>query len=478
MCGSHTAGVMIEHIQSGFQPNHRNQLSASNSFFRHDWLFLAIAPLLLLACLVQTGCVGLTSAKSANASETSDLAVITAPSIAAQPTNLAVALGQPATFSIAVSGTAPFTFQWRKNSAAISGATASSYTVPTAATSDNGSAFSVVVSNAAGTVTSNAAMLTVMTQPSITTQPASEGVIAGQTATFSVVASGAAPFTYQWSKNGSPISGATASSYTTPATATSDSGSTFSVVVTNSGGNVTSNSATLTVTAAATKPSITTQPASVTVTAGQTATFSVAASGTSPFTYQWSKGGAAINGATASSYTTPVTATSDSGSQFTVVVTNSAGSATSSAATLTVTAAITKPSITTQPASATVTAGQTATFSVAASGTSPFTYQWSKGGVAINGATNSSYTTPATVLSDSGSQFTVVVTNSAGSAISSAATLTVTAAVTKPSITTQPASKTVTVLLLDYRIPQNTEDVLNKLRKSNKKKFHLISIML
>src|SRR5882762_10210106 len=83
-------------------------------------------------------------------------------------------------------------------------------------------------------------------------------------------------------------------------------------------------------------PSLTTQPASQTVTAGQTATFSVAATGTAPLSYQWQKNGAAIIGATSSTYTTPATTTSDNGAQFTVVVSNSAGSVTSNAASLTV----------------------------------------------------------------------------------------------------------------------------------------------
>ncbi len=85
-------------------------------------------------------------------------------------------------------------------------------------------------------------------------------------------------------------------------------------------------------------PYITTQPANQTVTAGQTASFSVVASGTAPLNYQWQKNGADITGATSSSYMTPVTTTSDSGEMFRVMVSNSAGSATSNAATLTVTA--------------------------------------------------------------------------------------------------------------------------------------------
>ena len=264
--------------------------------------------------------------------------------------------------------------------------------------------------------------------PSIMAQPASQTVTAGQTATFTVAASGTAPLSYQWRKNGVAISGMTSSSYTTPATTSADNGAQFTVVLSNSVGSVTSSAAMLTVSAASVAPSITTQPASQTVTAGQTATFSVAAMGTAPMTYQWRKNTVAISGANSSSYTTPTTMSSDSGAQFTVAVSNAAGSVTSSAAMLTVSAASVAPSITTQPASQTVTAGQTATFSVAATGTAPMTYQWRKNAVAISGANSSSYTTPVTMTSDSGAQFTVVVNNAVGSATSSAAMLTVTTA--------------------------------------------------
>ena len=101
-----------------------------------------------------------------------------------------------------------------------------------------------------------------------------------------------------------------------------------------SGANVTGVN--FTDSAAPVAPSITTQPTSQTVTAGQTASFTVAATGTAPLSYQWQKSGANIAGATTASYTTPVTTTSDSGATFRVVVTNTAGTVTSAAATLTV----------------------------------------------------------------------------------------------------------------------------------------------
>ena len=186
-----------------------------------------------------------------------------------------------------------------------------------------------------------------------------------------------------------------------------------------------------------TAPSLMAQPESQSVVAGQTATFTVVASGTAPLSYQWQKGSAAIAGATSASYTTPATSISDNGTQFKVVVTNPAGSVTSNPAALTVTATAITPSITTQPANQSVSAGQTATFTVVASGTAPLSYQWQKGGVAISGATSASYTTPATSVSDSGSQFRVVVSNSAGSATSNSATLTVNASASSTDVLTQ-----------------------------------------
>ncbi len=96
--------------------------------------------------------------------------------------------------------------------------------------------------------------------------------------------------------------------------------------------------------------------------------------------------------------------------------------------TLTVNAAPVAPSITTQPTSQTVTAGETASFIVAAAGAAPLSYQWHKNGVAISGATSASYTTPATTSSDNRAQFTVLVSNTAGTVTSNAGTLTVNAA--------------------------------------------------
>ena len=175
----------------------------------------------------------------------------------------------------------------------------------------------------------------------------------------------------------------------------------------------------------ATAPAIATQPASTTVVAGQTASFAVTATGTTPLSYQWVRAGADIAGATSSSYTTAATTLADNGASFTVRVSNSAGSVTSGAAILTVSAPVSGPVITTQPASQTVVAGQSVTFAVVATGTG-LTYQWSSAGAQIAGATSASYTIPATTLADNAATFQVRIANGGGQVDSATATLTVT----------------------------------------------------
>src|SRR5882762_4430108 len=370
-----------------------------------------------------------------------------APTITVQPVNQTVTAGQAAGFTVVATGTAPLSYQWQKKGVSIGGATSASYTTPATTTSDNGATFGVVVSNAAGTVTSAAATLTVnaaAVAPTITAQPVSQTVTAGQTASFGVAATGTAPLSYQWQKSGVNIAGANSATYTTAATTTSDNGATFRVVVSNTAGTATSGAATLTVNAAAAAPTITAQPVNQTVTAGQTASFAVVATGTAPLSYQWQKSGVNIAGANSATYTTPATTPSDNGATFRVVVSNTAGTATSAAAMLTVNAAVVAPAISAQPVGQAVVAGQTASFSASATGTAPLSYQWQKSGVNIAGATSASYTTPATTTADNGTTFRVGVSNTAGSATSAAATLTVSAVAVAPTITTQPVNQTVT----------------------------------
>ena len=168
------------------------------------------------------------------------------PTITTQVQSLTVTVGATAKFTVAATGTGPITYQWFENGTAIAGATGSTYSM-TAQASDNGAVISAAATNAGGTSTSQGT-LTVQFPPTITKQPASAIVALGQTAAFSVAATGTGPLTYQWFQNGTPISGATSSTYTTPATTTTGS-STVTVVVSNMVGNASSTPATLTVNA-------------------------------------------------------------------------------------------------------------------------------------------------------------------------------------------------------------------------------------
>src|SRR5665213_2624230 len=186
----------------------------------------------------------------------------------------------------------------------------------------NGTEFSVALSGTGSAVTPPPPPTPTVVAPAISTQPASISIVAGKTATFNVAATGTSPMTYRWSKNGATLSGATSSTYTTPAETIADNNAAFTVSVSNSAGTATSNPATLTVSSPVVAPSITTQPVSQTRVAGKTASFTVAASATSPMTYQWGKTGAAISGAPAATHTTPAETSTDNNAKFTAAVTN------------------------------------------------------------------------------------------------------------------------------------------------------------
>lgn len=358
----------------------------------------------------------------------------TAPAITTQPVSAAVSQGANTTFSVIASGTPAPTYQWRKDGTAISGATSATLALANLQSADAGS-YSVVVTNSAGSVTSSPANLAVTaTAPLITTQPQSQTVNQGQSATLTVTATGAAPISYQWRKDGTDLGGATSATLSISNVQSTNAGS-YSVIVRNSVGSVTSSTVPLAVNI---QPAISTQPQGLSVAPGSSASFSVTASGTAPLSYQWFKDGTPIGGATGTTLTLSAVQTTNAGN-YTVVITNSAGSVTSGVAALAVNAGV-PPTITAQPADQSVTAGATATFTVGVSGTSPFTYQWRFNGAAISGATNNPLVLANVVPTNAGS-YTVLVTNATGtanSATSAAAILTVTQ---PPVITTAPADQ-------------------------------------
>jgi len=264
--------------------------------------------------------------------------------------------------------------------------------------------------------------------PAITSQPTSRTVAIGERAVFTVAATGTS-LSYQWQKNGVDVAGATADWYTTDPAQTGDSGTRFTVLVKNTASALTSSAATLIVSPAPVAASITTQPSSQTVTVGDRAVFTVAATGTS-LSYQWQKNGVDVAGATTDWYATDPAQAGDSGTMYTVIVKNTVNTLTSSAATLTVSPAPVAPSITTQPSHQAVTAGERAVFTVAAAGTS-LHYQWKRRVGASTwtnvGGDSSWFAIDPAMAGDSGSTYTVTVSNSVGSLTSDPATLTVNA---------------------------------------------------
>ena len=255
--------------------------------------------------------------------------------------------------------------------------------------------------------------------PAIIAQPVAVDVTAGQPAHFSATASGTSPLSFQWLRNGVPVADATRATFDTVATTLDDDGAVFSVVVTNALGKATSAGASLHVVAPAAVV-IQQAPQDQNVDAGQSAHFAVAATGSPTLSYQWMKNGVAIAGAIAPSYDTPVLGTGDNASQYSVAISNPVNQLVSPAATLTVNAAR-PPSIIGQPISAVINPGQPATFTVTVDGSAPFHYQWSKDGHAV-GDDSATLTIASVQPSDAGS-YAVVVSNLAGEATSTAATL-------------------------------------------------------
>jgi uncharacterized protein with GYD domain len=280
-------------------------------------------------------------------------------------------------------------------------------------------------------VTSTASVLTINEVPEIITNPITQTVCAGQSVTFSVNAGVTTAPAYQWRKDGTPIVGANSSTYTIAVTNAASAGS-YDVVVTGGcAGTATSTAATLTINAL---PTITGQPvAAQTVCEGSGASFTVTASGTG-VSYQWKKNGIDIVGATAATYNIAATTTASAGTYTVVVSGTCTPGVTSTASVLTINEV---PEIITNPITQTVCAGQSVTFSVNAGVTTAPTYQWRKDGTPIVGANSSTYTIAVTNAASAGSYDVVVTGGCAGTATSTAATLTINAL---PSITGQPVA--------------------------------------
>jgi len=328
-----------------------------------------------------------------------------------QPTSQSACVGGSATFTVSATGASP-TYQWRKDGGPIHGANAATLTINSVGAGDVGS-YDCVVASDCGGATSDSVTLSLSSPLSLGAQPQPQTACVGGMAVFTVSAPGATSF--QWRKDGTPITGATAATLTINPVSAADAGG-YDCIAAGGCGPVTSSAAMLTVPQGV---SISGQPAaSQSVCEMSPVTLSVTAAGTSP-AYQWRKGGSPISGANGATLSVGFAAIGDSGT-YDCVVSNTCGSATSNPAVVNVCSAV---SIDAPPAPTTACIGGSATFTVAASGNG-LTYQWRKGGSSISGAAAASLTINPVGGTDAGI-YDCVVTNCCGSATSGAATLSV-----------------------------------------------------
>ena len=335
-----------------------------------------------------------------------------APSFTAPPSSLTVTQGQSANFTVGASGTS-LNYSWRKNGTVIAGATNTTFNIP-AAFGSNAATYTVVVSNFLSSITSTGAILTVIVPAGITGQPTSQTVGEGSNTTFTVTATGTA-LSYQWFKDGTNISGATAASYAFNNVQFSDAAD-YTVMVSNILTVVTSQVATLTVQRYA--PAITVQPASQNQPLGSNAIFTVVATGTT-LNYQWLKNETnALVAATGPSLSLTNLTLSDAGG-YSVVITNPVGSVTSVVVNLNVGYA---PVVVQQPLSLTNSVGGTVAFSCTVTGTPPINLQWLFYGTPLAGQTNATLALTNLQASDVGN-YVLAATNFFGTTVSSNATL-------------------------------------------------------
>lgn len=258
----------------------------------------------------------------------------TAPSILIPLYNQNPVKGDAVEFSVSVSGSAPFSYQWRRNNV-VQGVSTASFILSNIASASAGT-WTVTVTNSKGSASSSM-VLTVTDNyvaPTITTQPTSATSLPGRNVVFAVAATGSTPRIYQWKKDGANYGTYSGSDTLTIADVQASDAGRYSVLVSNNGGSTTSAEAILTVSAGTAAPAFTSAPVSQTISPNSTVVFSAVATGTPAPSLQWQRNGTAIPGATQSTLVLSA-ATANQAGTYTCVATNSVGSATSAAATLT-----------------------------------------------------------------------------------------------------------------------------------------------
>ena len=401
----------------------------------------------------------------ANGSKTTEAATLTivqeqasTVTITTQPQDVSIVAGRVVEFTIAATGEGDLSYQWQtstdggttwKDTGLTGNKTSRLYW--TVSESHNGRKYRCVVSDANGSVTSNAATLTIVqeqiTTVTITTQPQDTSIVAGRVVEFTVAATGVGTLSYQWET--STDGGATwkNTGFTGNKTDTltwtvteSHNGRKYRCVVSDANGSVTSNAATLTI-VEETVPTvtITTQPQDVSIVAGRVVEFTVAATGVGTLSYQWetsTDGGATwkntgFTGNKTETLTWTVTE-SHNGRKYRCVVSDANGSVTSDAATLTIVPEQATVTIITQPQDTSVVAGNVVEFTIEATGVGDLSYQWqtsTDGGTTwkdtglTGNKTDRLYWTATDA--HNGRQYRCVVSDANGSVTSEAATLTI-----------------------------------------------------
>ncbi len=392
----------------------RSQLTQKIRFL----LFVVLSGVLVLA-----GCAGVTTTSANNKGNGASAA----PSITTQPVSADVTVGQTATFLVATTGTAPFSYQWRKNSTAISGGTSSTYTTPPTTASDNRALFTVVVTNSAGSTTSSSATLNVSGAAGVAVQvnPNSATVSVGSTQQFAATVTGTSNTAVTWTVSGTGCSRGACGTisggglYTAP-TSVLPSPATLSVTVTSVADPTKSASASITLVAAA-AVLLSISPTSATVPTASTDSFTASVTGTTNTAVAWSLSGAGCSGASCGSlatsllaavYTAPRVAPSPP--SVTVAATSMAEPSKTASASVTIVSVVV---VTVTPASTSVVTGATQQLNASVVGTSNTAVTWNVQGTGCNAVACGTvdgtglYTAPSAVPSPS--TVTVTATSSA-----------------------------------------------------------------
>jgi alpha-tubulin suppressor-like RCC1 family protein len=399
---------------------------------------IAFALMLLLGALLTSSASARLAGAASPAAESNK-----APKVTKGPVNAVVEEGQSAVFEAAASGVPTPSVQWEVSTnggstwSAVPGGSEDRLTVANTKVAESGDEYRVTFANVAGSVTTKGVTLTVQLAPKITKQPLNTTVEEGQSAIFEAAASGSPTPSVQWEVSidsgaiWKKILPATTDKLTVTATQASADGNEYRAVFSNAAGEASTQVVTLTVQRL---PAVTKQPANVAVEVGQSAAFEATASGFPTPTVQWelsSDGGATwgqVAGAIEDKLTIASASTSESGDEYRAVFSNSAGSTTTTVVTLTV---HDLPVLGEQPVSITVELGQNASFEASASGFPTPSVQWevssNSGGnwSPIAGANADQLTIEDVQVPVNGDEYRAVFSNSAGKAISEAATLTV-----------------------------------------------------